>query len=174
MRKTLQNIIFIIFAVVVIFVAGYNALIVKNKEFWTFSFTSCATMLITLIVTYYFTKINQDEINKKEAYIRILNKMQEIVCDKALYMINTETDINVVLMKKRDLSNYFNLIKNYGKKFQLENEIKCIEPLVQEYTEFLGENTSNLENLKNNSNALKRPLSIIDNKISEMIIKMYE
>lgn len=174
MRKYLQNIIFIIIAGAVILVAAYNVLIVKDKEFWSFSFTSCATMLITLIVTYYFTKINQDEINKKEAYIRVLNKMQEIVCDKALYMIDADTDINVVLMKKRDLSNCFNLIKTYGVKFQLENEIKCMEPLVQEYTEFLGENTSNLENLQKNSNALKRPLSIIDTKISEMIIKMYE
>lgn len=69
------------------------------------SIESCLTLVIALVVSYYFTQKNQDERNKKEIYLHLMGRIQILVSEDCLSNILENTDINIILMKKREINN---------------------------------------------------------------------
>lgn len=173
-KKPWQKIIFILLVISIVIVAGINIWPLKNKDFWDMNFSSSATLVVALVVSYYFTSKKQDELSRKEVYLKILEKMQNLVNDSTLYLIDTNTDISLVTMRKRELSNSFNIIKTYADRFGISEEVTFLEQKLQEYTEFFGNHQDDLEYLKNSSKDLQRPLTLMSDKLSEMMIKIFE
>lgn len=173
MSKFFKNFVFWGLISFVICIVGHN--IVKNSpDFWNTSITSCLTVLVALVVSYYFAKKNQDERNLKDSYFKAMEKMQNLVNEEELYKIDNKKDLNFALMKKRELSNKVNILKKYSKKLNLENEIEFIDDKVQEYVDFLGNHAGDLNYLKQSEMDLKRPLELIDGKLQESMLKIFE
>ena len=173
-RKNNKNLFFGILVVSVLLVMCLNIFIWKNDEFWNTSITSCLTLLVALVVSYYFSQKNLDERRQKEAYLKLLEKVQQLVSDKNLIEIRKDTDFEVILMKKRELNNCVYILKEYADKFSVKDDIKFIEEKTQEYTEFLGNHQQDIEYLEKSSKDLARPLLLIDSRISEVMIKLFE
>lgn len=173
-RKIIKRYIFGSLVFLVLLVIILNVFVMKNKDFWDASVTSCLTLLVALVVSYYFSQKNLDERRQKETYLKLLEKVQRLVSDKDLVEIRTSADIEVVLMKKRELNNYVYILKKYAEKFSLKEDIKFIEEKTQEYTDFLGNHQQDVEYLKKSSNELARPLLLIDSRLSEIMIKLFE
>lgn len=170
----IKNIIFGFLVGVVLVVCIVNIFILKNDNFWNTSVTSCLTILVALIVSYYFSQKNLDERRQKESYLKLLEKVQRLVMDKDLFEIKTSKDIEIVLMKKRELNNYVYMLKKYAGKFAIDDDIKFIEEKTQEYTDFFSNHQQDVKYLEKSSKDLSRPLLLIDSKLSEIMIKLFD
>ena len=173
-KKIVKGVIFAILIFSVVYVMCMNVFVWKNNDFWNTSFTSCITLIVALVVSYYYAQKNLDERRQKESYLKLLEKVQRLVSDKDLIEIKTKEDIEIVLMKKRELNNYMCILKKYAKKFSLQKDIDFIEGKVKEYAELFGDHQHDIGYLKNNSNDLSRPLLLIDSRISEVMIKLFD
>lgn len=172
--KRLKNIIFCALIFCVIFIGLINVFVIKNVEFWETSVTSCITILVALLVSYYFSKKNQDEKNQKESYLKVMEKMQNLVNEEYMFKINDQNSIHMILMKKRELNNSVNILKTYSSRFNLDKEIAFVDEKVQEYATFFGNHQDDLKYLKQSELDLKRPLELIDSKLQEAMIKLFE
>lgn len=174
MKKIIKGFIFGGLIILVIAIGIINIFTLKNKSFWDTSFTSCLTLLVALVISYYFSQKKLDERCQKESYLKLIEKVQRLVMDEDLFEIQTSKDIEIVLMKKRELNNCVYMLKKYARKFALDDDIKFIEEKTQEYTDFFGNHQQDIEYLKKSSNDLSRPLLLIDSRLSEIMIKLFE
>lgn len=173
-KKGVKRWVFGILVFFVLLVMFLNIFVLKNESFWNASVTSCLTLLVALVVSFYFTQKNLDERRQKESYLKLLEKTQVLVADKDLIEIKKEEDIKIVLMKKRGLNNYVSILKAYAEKFSIQEDIKFIEEKTQEYTFFFGNHQQDIEYLAKSSDDLARPLLLIESRLSEIMIKLFD
>lgn len=173
-KHTARKWIVAILVAVVIFIGVVNVLLLKTKDFWSITASTCLTMIIALIVSYFFTQQNQDERNQKEAYLKIMEKLQDIVEDNCMVDINSDIEIEKIMTKKRALNNYIGLLKRYEKRFNVEDEIRFIREKADEYINFLSDHLDKIEYLSQSQKELSRPLELIDGKLCELMIKIFE
>lgn len=172
--KNTRKFIFGILILSVVCLMLINIFVRKNEEFWDASITSCLTLLVALVVSYYLVQKSLDERRQKESYLKLLERVQQLVSDKALVEIITDTDIDVVLMKKRELNNCVYILKEYAGKFSLKEDIQFIDERTQEYAEFLGNHQDDIDYLTRSSKELVRPLLLIQSRVSKIMIKLFE
>lgn len=175
MKKiTLRDVIFGLLVLGVLVIMGLNIFVLKNQNFWETSITQCLTLLVALVISYLFSQKRLDERRQKDAYLKLLEKVQQLVSDKALYEINTAADINLTLMKKRELNNCFTILEKYASKFSLDEDIKFMVEKKQEYVDFFGNHSGDIEYLSKSSNDLLRPLTLIESRVMEIMIKLFD
>ena len=174
MKKALKVILFSSLIALILGLMFVNLFCIKNENFWNMSIESCLTLVIALVVSYYFTQKNQDERNKKEIYLHLMEKMQRLVSEDCLSNISENTDINIILMKKREINNCTTTLEKYAKEFHIEEEVQFISDKVREYTEFFGTHQDDVAYLAKSTKELKRPLDIIEQKLNEAMIKIFD
>jgi hypothetical protein len=172
--KNIKKIIFGTIILAIVIVCMVNIFFLKNPEFWKISVGNCFTLIVTLVITYYFTKKNQDDNNKKAILLDLIHKFEDLINDEKLSNISDETDMNYLLMKKRQISNYLGILKNNQEKFNIKDEVEFIEEKANEYMRFLGDHQDDLEYLKKSRNELMRPLELIGPKLVEAMLKLYD
>lgn len=161
--------------VLILFVLGIiNIVVLKNEKFFEFSFSTCVSIIVALFVSYWLVNSNQDERNQKEIYLRLLEKTISLVNDSIMFRICETSDVSLILMKKRELNNTLTLLKKYAKKFDVSDEIKFIEERVQEYTDLIGNHQDDLLHLAKCERDLRRPLELIESKIYEVMLKIFD
>ena len=158
----------------IILTIGVVSFIVDSQDFLKISIGNCLTLIVALVVGYYFSIKNQDEIKKKDIYINILQRMQNGITDSSLTNITSETDMVRIIMKKRQLNNYLTTLNICSKEFGLVKEISFIEGKLNEYADLIGAHQDDKEYLAKSSKELKRPLELIETKLSEAMLKLYE
>ena len=172
MKKALKVILFSSLIALILGLMFVNLFCIKNENFM--SIESCLTLVIALVVSYYFTQKNQDERNKKEIYLHLMEKMQRLVSEDCLSNISENTDINIILMKKREINNCTTTLEKYAKEFHIEEEVQFISDKVREYTEFFGTHQDDVAYLAKSTKELKRPLDLIEQKLNEAMIKIFD
>ena len=96
-----------------------------------------------------------------------------IIEDNKSYDFSLQTK-EEILMEKRSISNKLKLIKNYSKKFSIQKEVDFLDKEFNEYTELLGNHIDDIETLKLLKKDLYRPLSLMAQKLYEIMIKLYD
>lgn len=173
-KKNIKEIILLIFIGTVLFSVYYNIKCINNSDFMKTSFTSCLTLIIAIVVSYYFVKRNQDERNQKEIYLHLIEETKKIIKDGDLVRIKDDTDINLILMKKRDLNNCVALLNRYAHKFEVEKEMVFVKDKLKEYAEIIGNHQGDVEYLTKSEIELRRPIELIDNKLEEIMMKLFD
>lgn len=174
MKKVLKVSLFALLIVIILVLMCVNIFCIKNDNFWNMSIESCLTLVIALVVSYYFTQKNQDERNKKEIYLHLMERMQILVSEDCLSNISEDTDINIILMKKREINNCTTTLQKYSKEFHIEEEVQFISDKVKEYADFFGTHQNDIGYLTKSTKELKRPLDLIEQKLNEAMIKMFD
>ena len=170
MKKIVLGIIFIfLFSVV-----AWNIISLNRIEFWKISVGNFLTILVAILISYYFAKKNQDEKSKKEIFIGLLRNMTDLVSDESMTHISAETDINYILTKKRRLNNYMIIFKQYAKDFGVEEQCIFIEERINQYIDFLGNHTDDKEYLSKSRKELESPLGIAETKLFETMLRLYD
>lgn len=172
--KHMKKIIFGIIIGAIVIVSIVNICVLKNPSFWKISVGNCFTLIVALVITYYFTKKDQDDNNKKAILLDLIHKFEDLVNDEKLFNIGKETDMQYVLMKKRQISNYIRILKSIANNFNIQEEVAFIEEKANEYNSIIGEHQDDLEYLKKSQNQLMRPLELISTKLFETMIKLYK
>lgn len=100
--------------------------------------------------------------------------MQRLVSEDCLFNISENTDINIILMKKREINNCTTTLEKYAREFHIEEEVQFISDKVREYAEFFGTHQDDVAYLAKSTKELKRPLDLMEQKLNEAMIKIFD
>lgn len=166
---------------IAIFGGGLYSAIKNPTNFWQLTFGNCLTLFIALLLSFFFVqrKAEQDrkkadQRKQKEAAIRLLEALQEVVLSKAAYEVNQETGTVPLTMTKRRISNYIETLKRNATGFEIDAEIKQLDDYFNEYASIIGNHIHDVVELHNCEKDLCRPLELIDTKIFDMIFILHK
>ena len=171
--RTVKRVVLIILFISIVGVAIYNCILDKN-QFLKTSVGNSLTLIVALLISYYFSKTNQDEKNKKDIYLDLMRNMQKLVTDDCMTNISITTDIDYVLMRKRQLNNYMDTLKKHSKEFYVEEDVAFIEKEINEYMEIIGNHQHDKDYLAKSRKELERPLKIVESKLFDAMLKLYQ
>lgn len=137
------------------------------------SIGSLLTLLTAIFISYYLVQRNTDQRYQKDIYVHLLMDIQKFISNPETYTFSKNTDINMITIKKRSLNNYIGLLHLHSKKFGLEDEVEFIQKKFDEYEELISDHISDITYLSNSKKELQRPLDLINNKLYEMMLKIY-
>lgn len=158
----------------IIVVILLNIFAFKNQDFWKTSVTSCLTLFVALYFGFLLVQRNQKDEKQKEIYMKVLEKFQLLIVTEDLYQITDSTDINLLLMKKRAMNNYLDVLQENAAQYGVQEEISFIREKTEEYADLLGNHQTDIEYLKQSKLELKRPLMLIDTELSKTMMKVFE
>lgn len=124
-------------------------------------------------VSFLLVQRQTDRRNQKEAIIRILSCIQQLVNDPAAWEIADETYQAELTMRKRKISNLINILEEESKAFNIGKDVIFIKDKFTEYADFMGNHISDLDYLKRSKLELQRPLDLIYCKIFETQMTLY-
>lgn len=171
MRKYWKYIIGIIILVPLIILIVYN--IINNNEFFYLSISSLLTLFTAIFISFYLVQKNTDQRYQKQIYCSLLSDIQKLVTDPDTYIFNDNTDSKTITSRKRSLSNYIRLVTSHSNRFGLKDEAKFISDKFEEYDNLIGNHISDITYLCKSKEELQRPLDLINNKLYEMMLKLY-
>ena len=76
-------------------------------------------------------------------------------------------------MNKRAMNSKIGFIAQFGEKFNISKEIAFIEEKFKEYDSIIGDHIDDCNTLGKLHNELRRPLSLISQKIFEIMMNLY-
>ena len=170
-----------VIAGVLILGAGAISWVIHPHGFWKLTIGNVLTLLVAVMLSFLFVqwkaekdREKADKREQKEAAIRLLGAMQELIADKAAYEVSKNEDVQVLTTIKRRLSNYIKILEEHSAGFGLDREIEFIKEKFNEYDSFIGNHMSDVAYLEKSSCDLRRPLDLIDYKIYEMIFILHK
>ena len=163
--------IFIILMVAGIIVIGiFNF---SNSEFWNISICDCLTLIVAVVIAYYFTKSDNKITKKREIIESILDKIQFQINQPEYYKLK-ETDEKDLYMMKRAINNKIALLEKNEKGIKISTEIKYIKDKFIDYRSLIDEHITDKDYLVKSEKELRKMLMLIDDKIDEIKLKLYE
>lgn len=163
--------IFILLIVIGIIVIGICNL--NNSEFWNISICDCLTLIVAIVIAYYFTKSDNKITKQKEIIESILDKIQFQINQPKYYKLK-ETDEKDLYMMKRAINNKIALLENLVKGFKISADIKYIKEKFNDYRSLIDEHITDKDYLVKSEKELRKLLMLIDDKIDEIKLKLYE
>lgn len=155
-----------------VFVIDYN--IIYNKDFLITPIYTIFNISVAIFFAYYLTQKKNDERKLKETAENIINKIQNIISDDYLYNINEGTNKRKLLMMHRQIGNKMFLLNSVKNELKLSPEITYIKNTFQDYRNFVGEHINNIDYLSNSEDILMKLIGLIDDKLDEIIVKLYK
>lgn len=172
MRKCWKHFIGVLIALILLIILiTYN--IINNEKFFELSISALLTLFTAIFISFYLVQRNTDLRYQKQIYCNLLMDIQKLVTNPDTYTFDKNTDVRTITSKKRTLSNYIGLVNLHSKKFELEQEANFIREKFKEYDEFLGNHISDITYLSKSKEDLRRPLDLINDKLYEMMLKLY-
>ncbi len=170
MKKTHLLLISGIAIIFIILLGVYNFL--HNNSFWDASFSTCISLLIAILLSFYFAQRQNDQRKQKELFVALLESFKQIVeDDKSFNFENLSRES--ILMRKRDINNKLSLVKEYSEKFRIEKQVSFIEKELESYMDIIGNHIDDLDTLIKIKEEIKRPLNLVGHKIFEIMISIY-
>ena len=144
-----------------------------RSGFFKMSIVDCLTLGIAVIVASIFVRKENNVLRKKEIYFSLLSSLQDIISSDSLYIIKEDTTKEKLTMTIRKIRNQASRVNLYGNQFGLKKENEIISKEIKEYIDFVSDHITDIEYLSKSQNQLKRPLDIINDKLFEMMMKLY-
>lgn len=144
----------------------------NNAAFWNTSFSSCASLALATGLSFYLVQRQTDLRKQKEIFIKLLESLKNLLDDEESCHFHGVTE-KKVLMRKRDISNKIEFITHFSRKFSIQDEICFLEEKYNEYAEIIGNHIDDLTILEKISDDLSRPLTLMSQKVYEIMINLY-
>lgn len=174
-RDRLAKAVRIVF--VVICIGLYFAFIIynicTNNKFWEASAVNCLTIGVAIVISYYLVQKQNDRRKQKDIVLDLIMKIQALISQRSAYDFEGQ-DTSEITMRLRDLNNKVHILEAVKDRFQISNEVEFIRNKYDEYSNFIGDNIGNLDYLLQSQRVLKRPIELIDSKLVEIALKLYE
>ena len=171
MRKNLSLILIVLFLVFCAILSIFN--IKHNDNFFEISLYNVLNLVIAVAIAYYLTQRKNDERKLKEKAEEIVEKIQIKLNDGQAYNINSDEDIAYVLLMHRSISNWIRLLDSIKEKLKFETEVNYISENYKNYKEFIGNHINDIDYLAKSRKELENYILLIDNKLDEIKISMY-
>lgn len=149
----------------------YNAK--NNTDFWDASAVNIITIIIAVVISYFFVQRKSDKRKQKDILLDLISKLQLQVSDEKAFDFTGQTR-EEILMRNRDISNKINILNEVKDIFSIQEEMDFICKEIEEYLNLIGNHSTDLEYLIKSKQELERPLTLISNKLFEMSINLYK
>lgn len=168
MKNTIGKIVFNI--VIGVFIVGCICLSVYNwqfnPEFLVTPLSTILSILIAVVVSFYFVQKKTDHRRKNEKIDKLLYKIQDIILDKNFLEVK-EKDLIV----QRSLANKIEYLANYS-DHNISSEIGKIKDKFEDYRTFYGNHYKDADYMKKSQQELLNYVRLIDDICDEIHIKL--
>lgn len=164
------TLIFLVFGMVVL--TGYN--IKYNTSFFQAPIYTILNLIVAVFFAYFLTQRKNDERKLKEKAENLIDKIQIVINDKRFVHITSKEDIEFLLMMQRSISNRVEILIGLKDKLIFPKEIEYIKENFTSYKEIIGNHFQDVDYLSKSEKDLYNKIMLIDSKLDEMRIKLYQ
>ena len=168
----INKVLFWFFFVLVLCISVHAA--ICTKSFWDFTISSALTLLVALIISYYLTQRQEDSRNKKEILVGLVNKIQLIIQNPAMTVISMPDEKDSILMRNRSLNNYICILEEHKEEFRIAEDVQFIRDRYDEYRRIIDNHINDVSYLSKSAKELSRPIELMNSKLYELMLKIYE
>lgn len=161
--------ILIIVCVIYIGVINYNAC---KSKFFDATFIDVLNLIFVAFFTYFLVEIKSDERKKKENIENLISKLYLILDDSKFYNISGQDQLTELRIIQRSVRSKIQILINLNFR-SIEKDLEYINQEFDEYWNCVSENVDNIIKLKGISQTLYRHINNIENRLDEMILKLY-
>ena len=104
--------------------------------------------------------------------MKLLESLKDLTDDEKSYRL-VDRSVEEILMQKRAMNNKIAFIKKYSENFSIEKDVSFLEEKYNEYVAVIDGHINDLETLGKLGADLKRPLSLMSQRIFEMMLNLY-
>ncbi len=145
----------------------------NNNDFLKTSAANCISISIAVGISFFLVQKKNDKRKQREIMLDLIYKLQTKITDERVVDL-TGQDIEEIHMRNRDISNRIHTLQSLQAKFGIVEEVKFVAEKYDEYTTFIGNYISDLDYLAKSRKALERPISLIDSKLTDIAIKLFD
>ena len=164
MKKFIKPIGIIVFLGIIIELGVYN--LKNNCKFFEASFTTLATLVIAVIVSFLLVQWKTDQRRQHEKIDDLLYKIQSYM-DPERFVMGGEY-VRENLIQHRSIANKIKCIKGQKLNKEVSEEVKRIESNFKMLRNMYGDCYTNDEKLKENYPALKNFVLLIDDSCDKI------
>ena len=142
------------------------------EKFFSFNFATGISLFFAACFSFYYVQKQADGRKQKELFIVLLETFKKVIDDENSFDYSNISK-EQILMRKRDMSNKLEFIKKVGERFFIEKDITFLEEKFSEYNEIIGNHIEDLETLCKMKQDIIRPMNLMSQKVSEIMINLY-
>ena len=157
-------------AALVVFVL-YN--IKHNDKFWEASAVNVITILIAVVISYFFVQKRNDRRKQMDILLELISRLQLQISSEKAYDFTGQTR-EEIMMRNRDINNKVQILTEVGESFLLKEDMKFVRQKTDEYLALIGDHSTDLDYLIKSKKELQRPLNLISCKLFSMSISLYK
>lgn len=148
----------------------YN--IINNEKFLIAPLYSIITILIAVVLTFFFNQFLIEKRRKKENLLRVVQKTI-VELDEPCLIINSEHDIIATRMLQQSIRNHIKMLSE-NKLFSKNNKklLGLVEKDFNEYWDFISEHISDVDYLKKSQSTLNKHIQNAKNKLDEISLNI--
>lgn len=169
--KCLKKIIIVVFALLFCGWTLYNAR--YTEHFFEASATSCITIAVAVIVSYYFVQRKGDVRKQKDIILDLIFNLQRQIASEEMIDFSKQ-ESEEIMMRNRAINNRLAVLKGVSDQFEIVGEVSFVLEKFKEYEELIGNHINDLQHLIDAKKDLQRPLGLIDVKLTELALKLYQ
>ncbi len=155
----------IILSICFIALCIYN--IFCNRDFFETSITAVLSIIVAIVVSYFFVQHKTDERRKKEKVDDLLYKIERIL-QKEDFLVVKEGD----LILHRSVSNKICFLSDYVENEDIKNDITRMKEYFDQYREFYGNHYKDEAYMEKSKNELMNYISRIDDICDSIHMKL--
>ena len=134
------------------------------------------SLIIGSIIIYFLTRKDNKIFKQKEIVEKLVDKLQKLLQEDYIVGINEQfikCERIMLNIKYRKISNHISLLKSFSRKFDYFEMIDYVDKKMKEYKESICKMEEDSDFSEKSFNNLKRLINLIDDKLEEIIIKIY-
>lgn len=147
----------------------------NNTDFFKMSLTDLITLLIAIVLSYFFTERNSNTRKRKETIEILIEKIQQKLETDVMVNICDGEDIKKVSLNKRSIDNNLNLIKNNTSQMgvNIEKDIDYVVEQFNNYIYIIDGHINDIEYLRSSKLDLERYLILMSDKLNKIRMDLY-
>ena len=155
-------------------IAAIISAIRNFDEFFSMNVFNLLTLLVALIFTYYFNQQKQTYRRFHDSAVKILESIQKIIVNDFICKGFNEHSIKELLQSMRIVRNKLDVLKKVEKNLNISAEIEYLDNNFNYYKSIIDNHISDYEHLEKSVDDLNNCTSLLDSKITETIVKIYQ
>lgn len=144
-----------------------------NCTFWDASCTSIISLIIALVVAFYFVQLRTDERKQKEIVEKLVDQIRVFALDYNTTHWPDSFDDKETLLKIRRIRNKIDILGKYSALFNYQQELNEIKKNFEKYEETVDEHQNDVNHLKQCTSEFCKWMDNINSRCDELIYKLY-
>lgn len=165
--------ILVVFAVCIC-IAGIISAARNFDEFFSMNIFNLLTLLVALVFTYYFNQQKQTHRRFHDSAVKVLESIQKIIVNDFICKGFSEQSIKELMQSMRTVRNKLDVLKKIEKNLNIASEIEYLDNNFNNYKSIIDNHMSDYEYLEKSVDDLNNYTSLLDSKITETIVKIYQ